>query len=230
MPTFHDSEFGEIVIRRSPQARYIKVRVAPSGGLRVSTPRYTPIFVVKQFIKQSKNEIRDLIKNTSPNLELTPNMAIGKSHKLIVKKVNTQTKVSYKKPYINLELAEKENLASPTVQALVKPAIIKALRTEAKAYLPRRVEHIAQTFGLKYEKLRFSHSAGRWGSCSSNNTISLNIALMRLPFELIDYVIIHELCHTKEMNHSQRFWQLVALCDPNYKIHRKELREAQPHI
>ncbi len=230
MPTFKDSEFGEIVVRRSPQARYIKVRVAPSGGLRVSAPRYTPLFAIKQFIRQSKGEIRELVENTSPNLELIPNMPIGKSHKLIIRHESNQTKINYKKPSINLYLNEKDNLNDPKVQALVKPAIIKALRTEAKAYLPRRVEHIAKTFGFGYEHLRFSHAAGRWGSCSSNNTISLNIALMRLPFELIDYVIIHELCHTKEMNHSRRFWQLVGMCDPDYKVHRKNLKEAQPHI
>ncbi len=230
MPTFKDSEFGEIVVRRSPQARYIKLRVAPSGGLRVSAPRYTPIFAIKQFVRQSKGEIRELIKDASPTLKLESNMAVGKSHKLVIENGTGQTKVIYKKPNIILQLAGEDKLEDPKLQVLVKPLVIKALRTEAKAYLPRRIEYIATTFDFKYERLRFSHAAGRWGSCSSNNTISLNIALMRLPFELIDYVIIHELCHTKEMNHSQRFWQLVEMCDPDYKIHRKSLREAQPHI
>ena len=230
MPTFHDSEFGEIVVRRVAQARYIKLRVAPNGGLRISAPRRTPIFAIKQFMRQSRDEIRELYENSSPKLQLTPNMTIGKSHKLTVSYGHAKTEVTYQKPEVKLYVAENDSLENPRVQNLVKPAIVKALRTEAKAYLPRRLEHIANTFGFTYDKLRFSHAAGRWGSCSSQNTISLNIALMRLPFELIDYVLIHELCHTKEMNHSPRFWQLVAACDPEYKAHRKSLREEQPHI
>ena len=230
MPTFRDSEFGEIVVRRSAQARYIKLRVAPSGSLRVSAPRYTPIFAIKQFMRQSKGEIRELISSAAPTLKLDQDMTIGKSHKLVISYDAEKTDIVYKKPFVKLQLTKGDSLDDSKLQALIKPIIIKALRTEAKAYLPRRLDHIAKTFEFSYERLRFSHAAGRWGSCSSQNTISLNIALMRLPFELIDYVLIHELCHTKEMNHSQRFWQLVAMCDPNYKVHRKSLREEQPHI
>jgi len=89
---------------------------------------------------------------------------------------------------------------------------------------------LAEEHGFSFKRTKITHASSRWGSCSSAGTISLNIGLMNLPFELIDYVIIHELCHTRHMNHSASFWREVAQFDPSYKIHRAELKKYSPHI
>lgn len=86
---------------------------------------------------------------------------------------------------------------------------LEDLMARAKAYLPQRVEKIAADTGLKYRQLSLRAARTRWGSCSGKNNISLNIFLMELPQYLIDYVIIHELCHTVHHNHSPRFHYLV---------------------
>ena len=123
-----------------------------------------------------------------------------------------------------------ENLESALAQAEIRKIVAKILRKQARAYLPRRVEFLAEKHGFTFEKLRFSHTSSRWGSCSSRGTISLNIALMNLPLHLIDYVIIHELCHTRQMNHSEKFWAEVEKYDPNYRAHVREMKNFSPQI
>ncbi|MCY1371222.1 hypothetical protein D9M69_583560 [compost metagenome] len=158
-------------------------------------------------------------------------MAIGKSHTLIVRPSATnQITVSRHGQQIIVRLPDEHTLDDPVVISAVREVVIAALRREAKSYLPKRLQFLATKYGFSYQKVRFSHASGRWGSCSSNGTISLNIALMKLPFELIDYVLIHELSHTKQMNHSSDFWNLVAVGDPGYRLHRRALKNETPSI
>ncbi len=106
----------------------------------------------------------------------------------------------------------------------------KLLSKKAKAYLPYRVDYFANLYHYSYQKLRFSHANTRWGSCSSNRTISLNIGLMQLPKELQDYVILHELAHLNHMDHSANFWAEVEKHDPNYRLHRQQLKKFSPGV
>jgi len=106
----------------------------------------------------------------------------------------------------------------------------KLLMKKAREYLPYRLEYYAKLYGYKYEKCRLSHANTRWGSCSSNKTISLNIGLMKLPEPLRDYVILHELAHLNHMDHSKAFWAEVALHDKNYKAHDKKIKLFSPGV
>ncbi|MDR2511661.1 MAG: M48 family metallopeptidase [Bacteroidales bacterium] len=104
-------------------------------------------------------------------------------------------------------------------------ALKKQLRADAKHFLPERLNFFAQQYGFQYNGLRFSSAKTRWGSCNNKKSISLNIKLMLLPQHLTDYVILHELCHTVEMNHSQKFWQLLdCITQHQARTLRKELR------
>ncbi|RYF82935.1 MAG: M48 family peptidase, partial [Chitinophagaceae bacterium] len=85
----------------------------------------------------------------------------------------------------------------------------EALRREAKEYLPLRLLQLAKTHGLQYNNVTIKNTRTRWGSCSSTNNINLSLHLMRLPDELCDYVLLHELAHTIEKNHGPGFWKLL---------------------
>lgn len=106
----------------------------------------------------------------------------------------------------------------------------KILMKKAREYLPYRLEYLAKLHGYHYNKCRLSHAGTRWGSCSSNKTISLNIGLMKVPEPLRDYVLLHELAHLNHMNHSNAFWAEVAEHDHNYKLHDKRLKMFSPGL
>lgn len=228
MTHFNDPVLGKVVVSRKRTSRYVKLGVMPNGEIRVSAPIFTPMYFIKSFVKKSRSELGKVLDQYRK--KYTENMSIGKSHQLIVRAGFSENKVLYKKPNIYVYVAEQEDVSSEELQTEIREIVAKALRVEAKAYLPRRVEYIAEQTGLEFSKLRFSHAKGRWGSCNSDKTISLNIALMQLPFELIDYVIIHELAHTEHLNHSKDFWSLVESADPHYKSHKKTLKNHSPHI
>lgn len=94
-------------------------------------------------------------------------------------------------------------------QTWLTKVIIEILRKHAKSILPERLRTLAALHGFNYSGVRINSARTRWGSCSSKRNINLSLFLMILPSELSDYVLLHELCHTKEMNHGTRFWALM---------------------
>jgi len=231
MPIIQDKEFGKITIRRNTKATQVKIKVAPDGTLRASLPLYAPTLLVKHLLKTSRDEIRSILAQSKPEYIYKNGMQIGKSHTLVVQiSTNQIFKVSRHGQQIIVKLPKDKQLDNADFARQIRDVIIAALRIEARSYLPKRLSFLANKHGYTYKNIRFSHASGRWGSCSSNGTISLNIALMKLPFELIDYIILHELAHTKQMNHSFKFWALVEETDPNYKLHRQSLKLQNPSI
>lgn len=229
MSKIFDDEFGEITIRRSSLSSSVKISVAPNGTLRISMPKYTPLVFAKRFVASSRTKIRELTAAQQTIMTYEHGMQVGKSHHLQVRDALT-IKSHLDGLLIVLTKPVDVAMSDPHVQQELREIVIKALRIEAKSYLPRRLSYLADKNGFDYQKVRFSHASSRWGSCSSNRTISLNIALMKLDFELIDYVLIHELAHTKEMNHSDKFWRIVASIDPSFKLNRNTLKNESPSI
>ena len=99
------------------------------------------------------------------------------------------------------------------------------LTKSAKIVIKKRVEYYAPIVGVDYGRISIRHQKTRWGSCSSKGNLNFNVALMRAPLEALDYVVVHELCHRIEMNHSPEFWAEVERVMPDYKIWRKYLKE-----
>ncbi|MEI7689696.1 MAG: SprT family zinc-dependent metalloprotease [Candidatus Saccharibacteria bacterium] len=231
MSIIQDKEFGKITIRRSARATHVKLRVAPDGTLHASMPIYAPVFLLKSLLRNSRDQLRKMMDQAKPEYSYTNGMQIGKSHTLVIQPTSGQMfSVTRHGQQILVKMPMAESIDNPNIARKIRDCIISALKIEAKSYLPKRLSYLANKYDFKYARVRFSHASGRWGSCSSTGTVSLNIALMKLPFELIDYIIIHELAHTRQMNHGRDFWALVAVGDPNYKAHRHTLKTLNPSI
>ena len=105
------------------------------------------------------------------------------------------------------------------------PELLKQMTDEAREYIPDRVRYYARRIGVTVGRITIRHQKTRWGSCSSNGNLNFNVMLMAVPAELLDYVVVHELCHRKEMNHSPRFWAWVESVLPDYRDRRCRLKE-----
>lgn len=104
---------------------------------------------------------------------------------------------------------------------------LKMLGQKALQVLPKKVEYYAAKIGVTYGTITIRNQKTRWGSCSSKGNLNFNCQLMMLPEEIQDYVVVHELCHRKEMNHAPRFWNEVRRIMPDYEERRKYLRQVR---
>ncbi len=103
------------------------------------------------------------------------------------------------------------------------PVTFKKYKPIALAFILDRLKFYNNHYQLSYNKVRVKNTKTMWGSCSEKANLNFNYKVALLPIELADYIIVHELCHLKEFNHSQRFWDLVAKTIPNYDALRKKL-------
>ena len=102
---------------------------------------------------------------------------------------------------------------------------MKMLREKARAVVTEKVQYYAPLIGVTYNQIAIRAQHTRWGSCSSKGNLNFNCLLALVPMEVLDYVVVHELCHRKELNHSDRFWNEVAKILPDYKCRKKWLKE-----
>ena len=111
-----------------------------------------------------------------------------------------------------------------------KPKIISGRReylkfkAQALALATQKVKELNQSYNFNYQNIKIGNQKTRWGSCSKKGNLNFNYKIVHLPEHLLNYLIVHELCHLKEFNHSREFWQLVEKVIPDYKVCRKQLR------
>ena len=206
--SFNHPKFGQIVIVRNARARRIILRARPDAiyiTLPIAAGRQQAMDALQKYGEKLQQQRTNITRHIDFNYSIDAPL-----FKLRLKAIESDRFYMKREgeEFILLCPTETDFYDSSRQQWLQK-SIKNRLRACAGEYLPARLQRLSADSQLKFGKLSIRDSHSRWGSCNSRGDISLSIYLMLLPQELIDYVLLHELCHTKEMNHGERFWQLL---------------------
>ncbi len=206
------------VISKKRGIKNIRLRLNRDGILRVSMPWYVPKREATKILVENEKWIEknfDIL-----NFNKNKYYYLGNEIKIVQKVVSNISGV-------NSFLIDDVFYIESTGETLIDETKIfhEWLRKKAELFIFPKVNEIAQKYGFKYNKATTKNVRSRWGSCSSKKNLSFNLKLTYFKPEVIEYVIVHELCHLKEMNHSKNFWMLVESIMPNYKMYRKELKK-----
>jgi len=218
---------GPVTLYKRRGNRSLRLSLGSGGEVRVSLPYWVPYAAGEQFARSREAWI---LAHRSPTPALLEDgHAVGKAHHL-----RFAPSFEAKKPVGRIKASEVEityprslTLADPAVQKAARSAAIRALRKEAERLLPQRLHQLAERNGFTFSNVQIKQLKSRWGSCSSKKEITLNLFLMQLPWHLIDYVLLHELTHTKVMQHGAPFWQELERHAPRAKALRKEIGNCQ---
>ena len=204
-----DPDFGKIIIRTHRSARNVTMRVKPDG-LHLTVPPYSKTEKVLEVLQPYRERLLESFKKVAVK-PIDYNYSIqAPCFRLYIKEgTMSHFAVREKEEEMFIFCPPQTDFLAEEIQKLLRAAIVRAMKKRASVCLPPLLQMWAERFGLHYKKIRITGACSRWGSCSSGGTISLSCYLMLLPPHLIDYVLLHELAHTKEMNHGPAFWELL---------------------
>jgi hypothetical protein len=195
----------------------------------VSIPTWATYKSGLEFVKSKSSWINK--KRPLPQA-IRNNQTIGRAHRICFKKMSNISKTKSRIINNQIIISHPDSLdySDKQVQSIATKASIKALRQQAQSLLPQRLDILSKTYLLPYRDIQIKQLTRRWGSCDQNKSIVLNLFLIQLPWELIDYVIIHELTHTKHLNHSLEFWNSLETIKPEARQLKKLLNKYHPSI
>ena len=209
-------------LKVSRRARYARLRIRPYGGLEVVIPPGFPRHRIADLVADHADWAR---RHLARQQRLRAEVALP--HTLELDFDGSSTPVRYRDEPMELNPAAQGELFEPVSEAkivlssrnhdIAAGELRQWLRRRAQRLLPPLLEQVAATIGIDYRAVSIRSQKTRWGSCSSKGNISLNDQLLFLPHETVVYLMVHELCHRRHMNHSKAFWNLVESHYPRFR-------------
>lgn len=220
-----DEELGCLSVRVNARARRLTFR-AGEGGIRVIVPPGTSEAEVRNAVEQLRPRLKAALqKQSRPLIDLDYRIDAEFFKLSLVGGKRDRFLAHSELGEMRIVCPPEADFADRKLQAWLRKVIEEALRRNAKIILPPRLYALSLRHGLSYRSVKINSSSGRWGSCSTSGNINLSYFLVLLPGHLIDYVLLHELAHTREMNHGERFWRLLdSMTDGRAQALRDELR------
>ncbi|MBD3329019.1 DUF45 domain-containing protein [Candidatus Dojkabacteria bacterium] len=199
------TEKGEIIVRAPKIATKESIHTVLSASEK---------WIEKKLNKIAQQQARYKVKKFVPGEEF---LYMGEKYKLVVAE----------KPINKVDLHDNLIISSKLAgnPKLARKALEDWYREELRSFVNDKARQYAQNLEVEYKKIRITGAKTRWGSCSGKKNLNFSWRLIMAPEEIIDYVVVHELCHLREMNHSKRFWELVSTIVPDWKDKRKWFKE-----
>jgi predicted metal-dependent hydrolase len=224
---FELADFGEISIIKRAGNRNIRLSIKADGKVMVTMPAWASY---RSGLAFAESKLDWLKQQTPAKTLLKDGQAVGKNHhlQLLPTRGLSVPKTLVSKTTVVVRYPITMKASDPVVQDAAETACIRALRKQAAQLLPQRLQQLADEHGFDYASVGIKRLKGRWGSCDQHQNIVLNLFLMQLPWECIDYVLLHELTHTRIMRHGPPFWDAMQQILPNLPAIRKQMRLQRP--
>lgn len=221
---------GKIKVYKRRSNRSLRLTVAANGDVRLTMPLWVPYKAGLAFANSKRAWLQTL---NNPSLAILQHgQRIGKSHHLVFAADPETDMVRTRVRQTEIVVTYPANLSvqAAPVQAAAEAACVRALRAQATTLLGKRLAELAAQHDATYRDVTIKRLKGRWGSCDQQRHIVLNLYLVQLPWELIDYVILHELAHTTQLHHGAEFWQTLEGYQPRARELRKAIKAFQPTL
>jgi hypothetical protein len=220
------------VVKQSPRAKYARLEVRPQSGLAVVVPSSYELRRIPELLNEKRRWILDkLAKLGHINL---PSAGFGIRSGDTIPYLGRSLRVVRRKNSgrnDSIQIEGKRLVVSLNPTSVSLRLILESwYRREAEKLIRKRAGELSHQLGVKYGRLTIRGAKTRWGSCSQKGNLNFNWKLLMVPEPVIDYVIIHELAHLKEMNHSRKFWLLVGQHCPQWRKYRKWLKAHEAEL
>ena len=219
-------DLGKVVVRHNSRARRYSLRIV-DGKVNATIPARGTERELLSFINEKRVSLLKMIEK-APGRELLDENAKFQSQTFSLKITRTSLEnfyVKLKDDILQISCPVQTVFSEQHTQKILWQIIEDSLRYEAKRILPIRLRDLAEKHGFSYAMIKINKSRSHWGSCTGQKNINISLSVMLLPEHLSDYILLHELCHTVEMNHSERFWKLMdKVTDGKALQYRNELK------
>ncbi len=220
-------------LRVSPRAKHVRITVTRAGDVVVTIPKRFAQRRVPAIVEERRAWIARARARAAARAEATrAEHGDGLPATVTLRATGESLTVAYRELRAE-SVTARESRSTLTLsgatydEAACTAALRRWLTRRAHAVLGPMVSELASAHGFTVTRVRVGLQRSRWGSCSPRGTVSLNAKLLFLPPELVRYVILHELCHTRAMDHSPRFWAILAEHDPGFQRHRGALKDVE---
>ncbi|MBP7340904.1 MAG: SprT family zinc-dependent metalloprotease [Smithellaceae bacterium] len=215
--------------RSGKRKKTLSVQIGKNSEITVYAPSFTPIAEIDRFVEEKKGWIARTLTRQADLPALPEEKKIATGEQLYYLGASHPLEVFFE-PLENAGLVFWDNrfyLNCSGGRDIRKRELVAWYRKKAQHYLSTRVDFYGRLLKLPVKGVRITSAGRRWGSCSHDNRLSFSFRLIMAPPPVIDYVVVHELMHIRQKNHSSQFWDLVIGVVPDYQAHRRWLRDHQ---